>query len=167
MIRQTRNQFFKKGTTFIEILLYAGFLTIILGLLTNFLYQAMTYKVNNQISATLFQNSQAVATQLTTALSQATSVIDPVDTSFTNQLILDTDAGPATFDLSNGILRKNSSNITDNQVEMILNPPQSGFRRIGSTVQIKFSLKAKLKPFGLPQKVKDYQVTIFLVNEQN
>lgn len=167
MKTRNQNQKWEKGMTFIEILFYAGFLTIILGLLTNFLYQAMNYKVNNQITTTLFQNSQTVVTQLNQTLAEATNVTMPTDSSFTNQLIFNTDAGQVIFDLSNGALRQNSTSITDDQVEVIFNPPNSGFRKIGATIQAKFSLKAKLKPFGLPPKQQDYQITIFLDNDQD
>ncbi len=152
----------KRGTTLIEILFYAGLLTIVLGLITNFLYSALNFKVRNQIQSALFQNIQEVVTKISQDIRRTESVTTPVNESFTNSLILQTQEGQITFVLDEGVLKRNNLALTDQQVEVIIDPPNRGFRRIGDSIQMKIRLKAKLKPFGQPYKEYDYQTTIKL-----
>jgi hypothetical protein len=61
-----------------------------------------------------------------------------------------------------GVLRRNDVDITDNQVEVNLEPPKYGFRKVGNSVQVIIGLKSTMKPFGQLPKEQVYQTTVNL-----
>jgi hypothetical protein len=154
----------KSGTTLIEILIYVALLTTILGLITNFLYQVANFRVNNQVDSSLFQNSSFAINKICQDIRLAEEVISPVDSNFSNSLILTTASGQVSYQVNDGILTRNGVDLTDNQVEVNLTPGDRGFRKIGNSVQLVINIKPKIKPFGQTQPEKTYQTTVFLKN---
>lgn len=152
----------KLGLTLIEILIYVTLLTTVLGLITNFLYQVANFRVNSQIESSLFQNSSLVINKITRDVEAAQAITTPTDENFVNTLVLTKETGQITYQVNAGVLERNGVQLTDNQVEVSLEPPNKGFRKIGNSVQIKISFKAKLKPFGQPVKEKIYQTAASL-----
>jgi len=152
----------KKGLTIIEILIYATLLSIILGFITNFLYQVNNFRINNQIDSDLFQNNLLIMNKLSQDIKKAQEVTTPADENFTSTLVLETEEGQITYLIDEGVLKRNGLGLTDNKVTADLGPPNNGFRKINNTIQVKISLEAQLKPFSLPNKKNNYQTTIFL-----
>lgn len=154
----------QKGITFIEILIYTALLTITLSLITNFLFQVANFKVNNQIESGLFQNSSLCFNKMSADIRKALAVISPSTSSFSPSLILTTEEGQITYEVSGEAVKRNGVALTDKEVTIELSGPNYGFRKIGNSIQIKMGLTAKTQPFGQPLKKRDYQTTIFLSN---
>ncbi|PIS09013.1 hypothetical protein COT75_04090 [Candidatus Beckwithbacteria bacterium CG10_big_fil_rev_8_21_14_0_10_34_10] len=150
----------KKGITLIELLIYVALLTIILGIITNFLYQVATFKVNNQVSSDLLQNSVLMINKMTRDIKEADEIIKPFDDNFSNELQVEIDEETITYTIEDEILKRNGTGLTDEKVRVFLDTNQ-GFRRIGNSIQIVFSLESELKPFGQNKKVKQYQTSAF------
>ena len=150
------------GFTIIEILIYCTLLAIVLSLITNFLYQVNDFRVNTQIDSDLFQNNLLIMNKLRQDIKKTQEVTTPSSDNFVNTLVLQTEEGQIIYIVEGGILKRNSIELTDEKVEVDFEPPNRGFRKIGSTIQVKIGLEAKLKPFGRQYKKVDYQTTIFL-----
>ena len=155
----------KKGITLIELLIYVALLTIILGIITNFLYQVATFKVNNQVSSDLLQNSVLMINKMTRDIKEADEIIKPFDDNFSNELQVEIDEETITYTIEDEILKRNGTGLTDEKVRVFLDTNQ-GFRRIGNSIQIVFSLESELKPFGQNKKVKQYQTSAFFELEE-
>ena len=152
----------KSGITLIEILIYSVVLTVVVALVTNFLYQVAHLKVLSQISSGLYENSQFILTKITQDIRNSQAVITPADHNLNSRLILQTDSGPVTYEVINGVLKRNNQAISDNQVEVSFVGANNGFKKIGASIWLKFSLVPKQKPFGKPKEVKIYQTAISL-----
>lgn len=152
----------KQGISMIEILLYAVLLTVVLGVVTNFFYQIANFKINHQISSDLFQNSQLIINKLSQDLAAYPNVISPLSEGFEDSLVAGTGSGQITYKVNNGSLQRNDNDLNDDKVIINLAPPNYGFRKIGNSIQVKFQLTTKLKPFGQGVKSQNYQTAIFL-----
>jgi len=157
-----KNSIIKKGFTLIEILIYTFLLSIAFILVTNFLYQVNNFRVNSQINSDLFQNSSLIINKLNNDIKKAYDITIPDSDNFINTCIIETEEGQITYLVEDGILKRNNIELTDGKVTMFLEPPDRGFRKLSSTIQVKFELEAKLKPFGLPNKKNGYQTTVAL-----
>lgn len=153
---------FKKGLSLVEVIFYAAFLTIILSLTTSFLHQVANFRISNQITSSLFQNSQLAIRKITQDIRLAESVTIPTDDNFINSLIMEAEGGTVTYQINGEVLTRNGVELTDDKVEVFLDPPNRGFRRIGDSIQIKIKFKAVLKPFGQNHKEQEYQTTVFI-----
>jgi len=152
----------RTGFTLVEIVIYAGLLSVVLLLTTNFLYQVINFKLNHQVATSLFQNSFFALNKISQDVRRANSLISPVDADFTDSLVLETEAGQIDYQIETGTLMRNDQALTDEKVIVILSPPETGFRKIGQSVQVKMKFRTNLKPFGQPAKEVDYQTTISL-----
>jgi len=150
-----------KGITLIEILIYTTLLTIVLGLITNFFYQMANYKVNQQVDSVLFNNSSLMIDKITTDVKKAQSIEIPTDSSYSNTLELTLDEGGVVYSVVDGVLERNSVPITDGRAIVDVEESERGFRKIDNSIQIRISLKTMQKRFGMPEKEKVYQTTIF------
>jgi len=158
MIKKTNK---KSGLTFIEILIYTSLLSVILGLISSFFYQAINFKVLNQQESSFYQNSQLMINKITQDLRKTQSVVSPGDENFADILTVNTAEGQVTYQVSEGRLERNGMALTDAQVSVITGD-ERGFRKIGRSIQLKLVLKANIKSFGQPIKTREYQTTIFL-----
>lgn len=155
----------KKGISLIEVLIYVTVLTVVLALVTNFLYQVTNLKVNSLIVSSLYQNSSMIMNKISQDIKAAQAVLGPLDENLVNNLVLQTETGQIDYQVNNGVLKRNNIDLTDNKVEVSLEPPEFGFRKIGNSVQMILRIKAKLKPFGQPiEKEEIYQTTVSLRN---
>lgn len=152
----------KSGLTLIEILIYTTLLTIVLGLITNFLYQVINFKVLNQMDSDLFQNSSLIMGKIGQDVRKTQEITNPSDDNFVNTLVLQTEAGQITYLVDEGVLKRNNVGLTDERVRVDIEPPNRGFRKIDNSVQVRVGLEAKLKPFGKSTKKNDYQTTVFI-----
>ena len=152
----------KQGISFIEILIYMALLTTILALVTNLFYQVANFKQNQQIESSLLQNSSLVFNRLSLDLKEATVISQPVDQNFDSRLVITIGGNQVTYEVINGVLKRNNIDLTDNQVIINLTSPSYGFRKINNSIQVKMNIKSTGKPFGLSQKEQLYQTTISL-----
>lgn len=155
-------KYFKYGITFIEILIYMAMLTTILVLVTDLFYQVANFKQNQQIENSLLQNSSLIFNKISLDIKQASTISQPSGQDFNSQLILTLNGNQVVYEVSDGVLKRDNIDLTDDQVIINLNPPTFGFRQINNSVQIKMNIKSKAKPFGLSQKEQIYQTTISL-----
>jgi len=153
------------GFTLMEMMIYTFLLSIVLAMIANFLYQAANFRVNQRIENTLFRNSQLVINKISQDIKKAEAVTNPVDENFTNTLSLQINGEEISYQVQNGIIKRNGTDLTDNQVELKLSAGDRGFRKIDSSIQIKFGLEAKHKPFGQSKKEKIYQTTVALSSQ--
>lgn len=154
----------KLGTTFIEILIYMALLTTILALVTNLYYQVANFKQNQQIESSLLHNSSLVFNRLSLDIKQSSTIIEPIDQNFDGRLVVTIGDNQVTYEVIDGVLKRNNVELTDNMVVVNLSPPSFGFRQISNSIQIILNIQAKAKPFGLPPKAQVYQTTISLRN---
>ncbi len=152
----------KSGISIIEILIYVFLLTIILGIVTNLFYQVANFRVNHQISSSLLQNSSLVMTKISHDIQEASSAAIPTSDTLTNNLVLGSQDGQISYQVVAGVLRRNGVDVTDSQVEVNVEPPKYGFRKVGNSVQVIISLKTTMKPFGQLPKEQVYQTTVNL-----
>lgn len=156
----------KLGITLIEILIYVGLLTTVLALVTNFLYQVANFRMLNQIQSSVFQNSQLVFNKIDQDLRQADEIITPNTDIFTDSLVINSLEGQVSFELDNGVLKKNSQALTDEFVEVFFDE-NMGFRKIGNTVQLIMGVRSKMKPFGQPKQESIYKSAFFIYQNED
>ena len=94
----------QNGITIIEILIYVGLLTTVLALITNFFYQVAVFRINQQISGSLMQNSSLVFSKLNQDIMEASAIIIPNSSNFTNNLSLQTLSGIINYQINNKVL---------------------------------------------------------------
>jgi len=155
----------RKGLSLIEILVYVTLLSVVLGLTTNFLYQTANFKVNQQLKKHLFENSQLIIDKIRQDLKDVQTVNTPSDENFVSELNLETSAGSVVYNQDNTSLKRNGTELTDDRVEFDIGSVDTGFRRIGNSIQLKFLLKTKQKPFGREQKEETYTTTIYFMED--
>lgn len=153
----------KSGLTLIEIMIYVVLLTTIVGMITTFFFQVSNFKVLSQLESSLIQNSQLVIKKLTIDVKNAQSVSSPTDENYANSLVLQTEAGQVSYQVSGDVLQRNGQSLTDNEVVVSLDPPSLGFRKIGNSIQLRVMLTTRQRAFGQDNKSKIYQTAISLV----
>jgi len=151
----------KSGITLVEMIIYVGILTVVLGLTANIYYHIASYRVNQRVENALFSNSSFAMEKIKKDIKKAQSLELPIDSNYTNSLQLTKDGELVSWTVENGVLKRNSELITDNKVIVDMEEENRGFRKIGNSIQMRISLKTKQKRFGMPEKEKVYQTTVF------
>jgi hypothetical protein len=151
----------KKGLTLVEMIIYCGLLTIILGLTANLFTQIASYRVNQGVDNALFANSSLIFDKISDDVKKAQSIETPADINYSDTLSMTLDEGTVNYIVEDGVLKRNNVDLSGNRVIVNVSGSERGFRKIDDTLQIKISIKSEQKRFGQPEKEKIYQTTIF------
>lgn len=157
-----KNNFFIKGFTLIELIIYAGLLSFVLLVIASFLTNIADFKQNNRVINSFYQNTVLIKEKIKSDISKANELVFPLDENFSNSLILKTDSETISYTCKNGVLKRNEEILTDKRVKIILEPPFYGFRKIGKSLQLKLKIVSQEKISGQGEKSENFQTAFVL-----
>ena len=161
-------QIHKKGFTLVEMLLYMGFLTAFLVVLTQIFVSTLNVQLESEANSSIQQDGRFIMTRLTYDIERATSISTPASLGGqSSNLVMTISGGTYTYAISGNNLVLTTSLGTDQingegtKVSNLL------FKRIGNsggknTFQITFTLTSVVKRQSGNPDVKNFSTTVGL-----
>jgi hypothetical protein len=157
----------KRGFTIVELIIYAGILTIFLYVLTNMFTFVLDMQFESESTSAIVQDSRYILARLAYDIGRASSLVTPAALGDQTQtLVLTIGGSNYTYGVTNGNLI-----LTDTAGSGALNSygttvSNISFRRYGNiggkhSVRIEFTLASTTERTNGPQ-IRDYQVTLSL-----
>jgi Flp pilus assembly pilin Flp len=155
----------KKGTTLIEVLLYAAMLTVAMVVLSNLLYMLLTFWQTSQSQKSLIRNSRFINQKISVDLSDCFQVTHPVGAQLEDILSFQSAAsGQVTYQITDNQLTRNGDALSDNEVIISLDGPELGFRLVSRTIDYRYKIISRQVPLSGQTAERIVKGTIFLSN---
>ncbi len=171
-ILNIKNQILKiqKGFTVVELMIYMGLLTVVLGILTTVFVDSLDVQLESEADSSVSQDGNYILAKLAYDIHRATSITSPPTLGGTNTSFQINIGGvDYSYSLNGGNLEVNdgvitntlnsySTNVSNFSVTRLGN---SGSGKVENSLRISFTLTSKtLKNTGA--KTKDFQTSISL-----
>jgi type II secretory pathway pseudopilin PulG len=153
-----------KGYTLVELLLYMGLLTIILGVMLSIFTSIIDMQIGAQATSNVAQDGRFIYTRLIYDINSADSVQEPADLGQTTQILtLTKDGEQYSYLLSSGNLIQSTADGANALNGIGTTVTNLSFQRIGNeggkhTFQIVFDITARGDIDGTPE-TKRFQTT--------
>lgn len=154
------------GFTIVELLMFMGLITILLGLLTSIFLTAIDVQLSSQATSSVEQDGQYLLTRLTYDIHRAASVVSPALGETADSLALTVDGDTYTYALAGGRLQLTSAAGTHALTNIDTSLSGLQFTRVGSasgkhTLQIQFTVTGT-GTSTQPPEVRNYQIGVGL-----
>lgn len=157
----------KAGFSYVEIIMYMGILSLLLLVLTDIIVSSLGVKLESEANSSIAQDAHYLLARFSYDIQRAQSVTLPLNLGdVTNSLNLVIQGTSSAYFFSNGYLKLQNENGTNNLNSVGTTVSNLSFKKIGNangtpSVQIVFTLTSVVnRPGGVG--AKSYQTTIGL-----
>lgn len=157
----------KSGFTIIEMIIYMGMLTILLGVLSQIFVTILDAQLESESTSSVQQDSSYIISRFMYDINNADSIISPANLGDQgNTLIITINGTPYTYGINSGT---GNLEVTDNSVDYQLNGFNTTvsnltFKRLGNMegndlIMVNYTITGKTQKTGGPE-IRSFQTTI-------